>query len=46
MTGATPVDFDALLAMLGGDRQVTVALLTTFTEELSADIANCEQALT
>ena len=45
MTGATPVDFDALLAMLGGDRQVTVALLTTFTEELSADIADCEQAL-
>ena len=44
MTGATPVDFDALLAMLGGDRQVTVALLTTFTEELSADIADCEQA--
>ena len=46
MTGAAPVDFDALLAMLGGDRQVTVALLTTFTEELSADIADCEQALT
>ena len=46
MTGATPVDFDALLATLGGDRQVTVALLTTFTEELSADIADCEQALT
>ena len=45
MTGAAPVDFDALLAMLGGDRQVTVALLTTFTEELSADIADCEQAL-
>ena len=46
MTGATPDDFDALLAALGGDRQVTVALLTTFTEELSADIADCEQALT
>ena len=44
MTGATPIDFDALLEMLGGDRQVTVALLTTFTEELSADIADCEQA--
>ena len=46
MTGAIPVDFDALLAMLGGDRQVTVTLLTTFTGELSVDIADCEQALT
>ena len=46
MTGAIPVDFDALLAMLGGDRQVTVTLLTTFTDELSVDIAECEQALT
>ena len=46
MTGTTPVDFDALLAMLGGDRQVTVTLLTTFTDELSVDIADCEQALT
>ncbi len=46
MTGATPVDFDALLAMLGGDRQVTVALLTTLTDELSVDIADSEKAPT
>ena len=45
MTRATPFDFDALLAMFGGDRQITAALLATFAEELSADIVAAEQAL-
>ena len=45
MTGTAPIDFDALLAMFGGDRQITVTLLATFTEELSVDIAAAEQAL-
>ena len=44
MTSTAPIDFDALLAMFGGDRQITAKLLATFAEELSADIADCEQA--
>ena len=45
MTDTAPINFDALLAMFGGDRQITVTLLATFTEELSVDIAAAEQAL-
>ena len=42
MTDATPVDFDALLAMFDGDRQITAMLLATFAEELLADIVATE----
>jgi len=45
MTSTAPIDFDALLAMFGGDRQITATLLATFAEELSADIVAAEQAL-
>ena len=45
MTSIAPIDFDALLAMFGGDRQITATLLATFAEELSADIVAAEQAL-
>ena len=45
MTSTPAIDFDALLAMFGGDRQITVKLLATFAEELSADILAAEQAL-
>ena len=45
MTSIAPIDFDALLTMFGGDRQITVTLLATFAEELSADIVAAEQAL-
>ena len=45
MTSTAPIDFDALLAMFGGDRQITATLLATFAEELSADIVATEQAL-
>ena len=45
MTNTALIDFDALLAMFGGDRQITAALLATFAEELSADIVAAEQAL-
>ena len=45
MTGTAPIEFDALLVMFGGDRQITGTLLATFAEELSADIVAAEQAL-
>ena len=45
MTSTALIDFDALLAMFGGDRQITATLLATFAEELSADIVAAEQAL-
>ena len=45
MTGTTPIDFDALLVMFDGDRQITATLLATFAEKLSADIVATEQAL-
>ena len=45
MTSTPAIDFDALLAMFGGDRQIAVKLLATFAEELSADILAAEQAL-
>ena len=45
MTSSAPIDFDALLAMFGGDRQITDTLLATFAVELSADIVAAEQAV-
>ena len=45
MTLTPPLDFEALIAMFGGDRQMTATLLATFTKELSADIAASEQVL-
>ena len=45
MTRAAPIDFEALVAMFGGDRQTTATLLAAFSEELSADIFAAEQAL-
>ena len=40
------IDFAALLEMLGGDRQVVVSLLSKFVDELTADLAASEQAIT
>ena len=34
----SPIDFAAVLEMLGGDRQLVHALLGTFLEELSSDL--------
>ena len=40
-----PIDFDALLEMLGGEMQIVASLLLKFMEELTADLAASEQAM-
>ena len=42
----SPIDFDALLEMLGGDKQIVASLLSKFVDELTADLAASEQAIT
>ena len=39
-----PIDFAALLEMLGGDQQIVASVLSKFFGELATDIAACEQA--
>ena len=39
-----PIDFAALLEMLGGDQQIVASVLSKFVGELATDIAACEQA--
>ena len=41
----TPIDFTALLDMLGGDKQIVASLLSKFAEELTSDLAASEQAM-
>ena len=38
----SPIDFDALLEMLGGEKHIVASLLLKFTEELTADLAASE----
>lgn len=42
----SPIDFSALLEMLGGDKQIVASLLSKFVDELTADLAASEQAIT
>ncbi len=42
---AAPIDFSALLEMLGGKREVVASLLDTFLAELDADIVASRQAV-
>ena len=39
------IDFDALLEMLGGEKQIVTSLLSKFVEELTSDLAASEQAM-
>lgn len=41
----SPIDFAALLEMLGGDKQIVASLLSRFVEELNSDLATSEQAM-
>ena len=41
----SPIDFDALLEMLGGDKQIVSSLLSKFVNELTLDLATSEQAI-
>ncbi|MAB27567.1 MAG: hypothetical protein CL580_07945 [Alteromonadaceae bacterium] len=41
----SPIDFDALLEMLGGEKQIVTSLLSKFVEELTTDLAASEQAI-
>ena len=41
----SPIDFAALLEMLGGEKQIVDSLLSKFAEELTADLAASEQAM-
>ena len=41
---SAPIDFAALLEMLGGDQQIVASVLSKFVGELATDIAACEQA--
>ncbi len=40
----SPLDFAALLEMLGGDQQIVASLLSKFADELTRDLAASEQA--
>ena len=40
----SPIDFAALLDMLGGEKQIVLSLLSKFAEELTSDLAASEQA--
>ena len=42
----SPLDFSALLEMLGGDKQVVASLLSKFVDELATDLAASELAIT
>ena len=35
----SPIDFAALLEMLGGEKQIVASLLSKFVEELNSDLA-------
>ena len=39
-----PIDFAALLEMLGGDQQIVASVLSKFVGELTSDVAASEQA--
>ena len=41
---SSPLDFSALLEMLGGDRQIVASLLSKFVDEVTADLAASAQA--
>ena len=41
----SPIDFAALLEMLGGEKQIVASLLSKFVEELNTDLAASEQAV-
>ena len=41
----SPIDFDALLEMLGGDQQIVSSLLSKFVTELTSDLATSERAI-
>ena len=40
-----PINFAALLEMLGRERQIVASLLSKFAEELTSDLAASEQAM-
>ena len=40
-----PINFAALLEMLGGEKQIVASLLSKFAEELTSDLAASEQAM-
>ena len=42
----SPLDFSALLEMLGGDKQIVASLLSKFVDELTTDLAASELAIT
>ena len=41
----SPIDFAALLEMLGGEKLIVGSLLSKFVEELNSDLAASEQAV-
>ena len=41
----SPIDFAALLDMLGGEKQIVASLLSKFVEELTSDLSASEQAV-
>ena len=41
----SPINFAALLEMLGEGKQIVASLLTKFAEELTSDLAANEQAM-
>ena len=41
---SSPIDFSALLEMLGGDKQIVASLLSKFVDELTADLTASAQA--
>ena len=42
----SPIDFSALLEMLGGDKQMVASLLSKFVDELTTDLTASEPAIT
>ena len=41
----SPINFAALLEMLGGGKQIVASLLSKFVDELTSDLAASEQAV-
>jgi len=41
----SPIDFAALLDMLGGEKKIVASLLSKFVDELTSDLAASEQAV-
>ncbi len=41
----SPIDFAALLEMLGGDKQIVASLLSKFVGELTTDLTASERAI-